>query len=130
MMIFEKNGVTVFLVEHKLAADSATEQRIDLLQLSQITTNKGNAMSTAIRINDDIYVAAQRVAGAERRSIPQQIEFWAQVGKTALENPDLPIEFVRELLISKHTDRALAEPFQLKAARKSAHAARATRKRV
>jgi hypothetical protein len=125
MMIFEKNGVAVFPVEHKLAAGSAAEQRIDLLQLSQITTNEGNAMSTAIRINDDIYVAAQRVAGAERRSIPQQIEFWAQVGKTAL-----PIEFVRELLISKHTDRALAEPFQLKAARKSAPAARATRKRA
>lgn len=68
-------------------------------------------MGTAIRINDDIYLAAQRVAGAERRSIPQQIEFWALVGKTALENPGLPVDFVRELLISKHTDRALAEPF-------------------
>ena len=68
-------------------------------------------MGTAIRIKDDIYLAAQRVAGAENRSIPQQIEFWALIGKTALENPDLPIEFVRELLISKHTDRALAEPF-------------------
>ena len=87
-------------------------------------------MSTAIRINDDIYIAAQRVAGAERRSIPQQIEFWAQTGKTALENPDLPIEFVRELLISKHTDRALAEPFQLKPAQKSAPVARAVRKRA
>lgn len=68
-------------------------------------------MGTAIRINDDLYLAAQRVAGAERRSIPQQIEFWALVGKTALENPDLPVDFVRELLISKHTGRALAEPF-------------------
>ena len=26
-------------------------------------------MSTAIRINDDIYLAAQRVAGAERRAL-------------------------------------------------------------
>ena len=77
-------------------------------------------MGTAIRINDDIYLAAQRVAGAERRSIPQQIEFWALVGKTALENPDLPVDFVRELLISKHTDRALAEPFLLKPALKPA----------
>lgn len=77
-------------------------------------------MGTPIRINDDIYLAAQRVAGAERRSIPQQIEFWALVGKTALENPDLPTDFVRELLISKHTDRALAEPFDLKPAPKVA----------
>lgn len=77
-------------------------------------------MGTPIRINDDIYLAAQRVAGAERRSIPQQIEFWALVGKTALENPDLPVDFVRELLISKHTDRALAEPFELEAKKNAA----------
>lgn len=87
-------------------------------------------MGTPIRINDDIYLAAQRVAGAERRSIPQQIEFWALVGKTALENPDLPIDFVRELLITKHTDRALAEPFELKpAAKKGSPAARSPRQR-
>ena len=85
-------------------------------------------MGTAIRIKDDIYLAAQRVAGAEHRSIPQQIEFWALVGKTALENPDLPIEFVRELLISKRTDRALAEPFELKPASKAVAKARASRR--
>ena len=85
-------------------------------------------MSIAIRINDDIYVAAQRVAGAERRSIPQQIEFWALVGKTALDNPDLPIEFVRELLISKHSDRALAEPFLLKPGKKLPGKARPSRR--
>ena len=86
-------------------------------------------MGTAIRIDDNIYLAAQRVAGAERRSIPQQIEFWAMVGKTALENPDLPVDFVRELLISKHTDRALAEPFDLKPAKKGAAKARSPRRR-
>ena len=85
-------------------------------------------MSTAIRINDDIYLAARRVAGAERRSIPQQIEFWALIGKTALENPDLPVDFVRELLISKHTDRALAEPFVLKPAVKAAARSRPPRR--
>ncbi|MEK6245024.1 MAG: hypothetical protein AABM33_11055 [Pseudomonadota bacterium] len=77
-------------------------------------------MSRAIRIDDGIYLAAQRVAGAERRSVPQQIGFWALVGKTALEHPDMRVDFVRELLISKHTDRALAEPFDLKPAKKAA----------
>jgi len=85
-------------------------------------------MGTAIRINDDIYLAAQSVAGAERRSIPQQIEFWALIGKTALENPDLPIDFVRELLISKHSDRARAEPFDLKPAKKASTKSRAPRR--
>jgi hypothetical protein len=85
-------------------------------------------LGTALRISDDIYLAAQRVAGAERRSIPQQIEFWALVGKTALENPDLPVDFVRELLVSKHTDRALAEPFDLKPAKKAAAKTRSPRR--
>ena len=38
--------------------------------------------------------------------------FWARVGKCALDNPDLPIEFVRDLLISKNMDKSLAEPFE------------------
>ena len=68
-------------------------------------------MGVAIRIDETIYNDARKVANAECRSISNQIEFWAKVGKCALENPDLPTEFVKELLISKHTDRSLAEPF-------------------
>lgn len=43
--------------------------------------------------------------------IPTRIEFWAIVEKCARDNPDLPIEFVKDLLISKHQDRSLAKPF-------------------
>lgn len=68
-------------------------------------------MGIPIRIDDGIYEDAKKVAKAECRSIPGQIEFWAKVGKCALENPDLPIEFVKDLLIEKNTDRSLAEPF-------------------
>lgn len=68
-------------------------------------------MSKAIRINDTIYSAAKKTANAEFRSIPGQIEFWAMVGKSALENPDLPIEMVKDILISKNQDRSMAEPF-------------------
>lgn len=68
-------------------------------------------MGIPIRIDETIYNDAKKVANAEFRSIPSQIEYWAKVGKCALENPDLPIEFVKELLVSKNTDRALAEPF-------------------
>lgn len=69
-------------------------------------------MSIPIRIDETIYNEAKKIARAERRSIPHQIEFWAMIGKCALDNPDLPIEFVKELLISKHHDRSLAEPFE------------------
>lgn len=68
-------------------------------------------MGIPIRIDETIYDAAKKVASAECRSIPHQIEFWAKVGKCALDNPDLPIEFLKELLISKQQDRSLAEPF-------------------
>jgi len=68
-------------------------------------------MGIPIRIDEAIYNEAKKTAHAEYRSIPNQIEFWAALGKCALDNPDLPIEFVRDLLISKHQDRSLAEPF-------------------
>ncbi|MCP3679536.1 MAG: hypothetical protein GY782_04440 [Gammaproteobacteria bacterium] len=69
-------------------------------------------MGVPIRINETIYNAAKNVAKAECRSIPLQIEFWAKIGKCALDNPDLPIEFLKDLLISKQQDRSLAEPFE------------------
>ena len=68
-------------------------------------------MSVAIRIDEAIYAEAKKTAQAEFRSISNQIEYWAMIGKCALENPDLPTEFIRELLIAKNSDASLAEPF-------------------
>ena len=68
--------------------------------------------SVSIRIDGDLYVAAKQSAKGECRSIPGQIEFWAKVGRAALDNPDLPVDFVKDILISKNQDRALAEPFE------------------
>jgi hypothetical protein len=70
-----------------------------------------NAMGVPIRIDESIYNDAKKVARAECRSIPNQIEFWARIGKCALDNPDLPIDFIKDLLISKNQDYSLAEPF-------------------
>ena len=67
--------------------------------------------SVSIRIDGDLYLAARRSAKGECRSIPGQIEYWAKLGRAALDNPDLPIDFVQEILISKNQDHALAEPF-------------------
>lgn len=69
-------------------------------------------MSVAIRIDETIYNEAKKTARAEHRSIPNQIEFWAMIGKCALDNPELPTEFVKDLLISKYQDKSLAEPFK------------------
>jgi hypothetical protein len=52
--------------------------------------------STSIRINKELYEQAREDASLEHRSISGQIEFWARVGRAALDNPDLPVSFVAE----------------------------------
>ena len=68
-------------------------------------------MGVPIRIDEDIYNEAKKTAKAEFRTIPNQIEYWAKLGKCALDNPDLPIEFIKELIVTKYQDRSLAERF-------------------
>ena len=68
-------------------------------------------MGMPVRIDDDLYDQAKSHASAERRTIAGQIEFWAFIGKAALDNPDLPIDFVRDLMIAKAEGRSLATPF-------------------
>lgn len=60
--------------------------------------------TTSIRIDQTLYEQAKVDAAAEHRTISGQVEFWARVGRTALDNPDLPVSFVAESLAS------LAEP--------------------
>ena len=68
-------------------------------------------MGMPVRIDDALYELARAQAQAERRTIAGQIEFWALVGRTALDNPDLPIDFVRDLLIARAEGPTLATPF-------------------
>ena len=68
-------------------------------------------MGMPVRIDDDLYEQARAQAQAERRTIAGQIEFWAMVGRTALDNPDLPIDFVRDLLIARAEGPTLVTPF-------------------
>jgi len=68
-------------------------------------------MSMPVRINDDLYEQAKSVSKGECRTIAGQLEFWAKIGKAALDNPDLPIEFVRELMIARMEDRTQLTTF-------------------
>jgi hypothetical protein len=68
-------------------------------------------MSIPVRIDDTLYEMARAQAHAERRTIAGQIEFWAMIGKASLDNPDLPVDFVRELLIARAEGPTLATPF-------------------
>jgi hypothetical protein len=76
-----------------------------------LTTFRSKPMSMAIQIDDELYSLAKQTTQGEYRNADAQIAFWARIGKAALENPDLPIEFIIDILVSKKQDRALAEPF-------------------
>jgi hypothetical protein len=60
--------------------------------------------STSIRIDQTLYNQARNEAACEHRTIAGQIEYWAKVGRAALDNPDLPVDFIAESLA------ALSEP--------------------
>ena len=68
-------------------------------------------MSMPVRIEDELYEQAKTASRGECRTISGQLEFWAKVGKAALDNPDLPIEFVRELLIARAENRQQLDKF-------------------
>lgn len=58
-------------------------------------------MSVAIRIDDELYKEAKKSAEAEFRTVPLQVSYWAKIGRAALDNPDLPIEFIRDILAAR-----------------------------
>lgn len=75
--------------------------------------------STSIRIDQTLYDLAKIDAGIKHRSISGQIEFWARVGRAALDNPDLPASFVAESLASMAEPREQAVPFAPRASKAS-----------
>jgi hypothetical protein len=67
--------------------------------------------SISIRINQNLYEQAKQDAVIKHRSITGQIEFWAQLGRAAIDNPDLPISFIAESLASMKEPREQSQPF-------------------
>jgi len=67
--------------------------------------------STSIRIDQTLYDQARAEAAAEQRTIAGQVEYWAKLGRAALDNPDLPVSFIAESLASMAEPRAEATAF-------------------
>ena len=61
-------------------------------------------ITVSVRIDEGLVSAARAAAKAEFRTVQGQVEFWAKVGRAALDNPDLPASFIAESLMS------MAEP--------------------
>ena len=64
-------------------------------------------MSVSIRVDESLVEQARLAAKAEFRTVQGQIEFWAKVGRAALDNLDLPTSFIAESLIM-----SMAEPHE------------------
>ncbi len=67
--------------------------------------------SVSVRINEQLVKEARAAAQAEHRTVQGQIEFWAEVGRAALDNPDLPVSFIAESLAALKEPRDQAIPF-------------------
>ena len=50
--------------------------------------------TVSVRIDEELVLAARSAAKAEFRTVQRQVEFWAKVGRAALDNPDLPASFI------------------------------------
>ena len=62
-------------------------------------------------MEDDLCEKATGAAVAENRTLSGQIEHWARIGQAALENPDLPADFIAAALTSLGEPRCDAMPF-------------------
>ena len=57
-------------------------------------------MPTTINVSEQLVEDAKPFAQATHRSVSEQIEYWARLGKVAEENPDLPIHMLQDMLVS------------------------------
>lgn len=65
----------------------------------------------SVQIEENLFNSAAAEGKANFRSTENQINFWAKVGKNALENPDLPVDFIAKIIIAKNQP---SEKFRIK----------------
>jgi ParD-like antitoxin of type II bacterial toxin-antitoxin system len=58
-------------------------------------------MSHSVKLSEELYTKASKYGDIAKRSVPKQIEYWAEIGKIAEENPDLSFDFIKQILISQ-----------------------------
>ena len=63
-------------------------------------------MAVALKLSDELIELATPTAAAQHRSIPKQIEHWARLGKVMEENPDMPLQFIKDTLLALEEAKA------------------------
>lgn len=68
--------------------------------------------SNAVKISEELLSAARLYAKVQHRSVAKQVEYWAQIGKIAGDNPDLPLSFIQDILQGREEiKQGLATPY-------------------
>ena len=57
-----------------------------------------------VQIDEELFNAAEIEGKANFRSAENQINFWAKVGRNALANTNLPVDFIAKVLIAKNQE--------------------------
>jgi hypothetical protein len=63
-------------------------------------------MAVALKLSDELVEIAKPHAAAQHRSVPKQIEYWARLGKAVEDNPELPLQFIKDTLLAVQEAKA------------------------
>jgi len=63
-------------------------------------------MAAAVKVSDDLFEKAKIKSKVFKRSIAGQIEYWAKIGQMIEDNPELPLQFIQNILIGKEEIKA------------------------
>jgi len=63
-------------------------------------------MATAVKVPDELFKNAKIKSKIFKRSIAGQIEYWAKIGQMIEDNPDLPLQFLQDVLVGREQIKA------------------------
>ena len=70
-------------------------------------------MPKSVMLPDELVEQARRNGEHSGLSIPEQIVHWSTIGKTAEENPDLPVSFIKDILLARQEEKdGLFTPYE------------------
>jgi len=58
-------------------------------------------MPMSVKLSNDLISKARQYGEVYNRSISEQIEHWATIGRIAEENPDLCFNFINDILLAR-----------------------------
>lgn len=64
------------------------------------------AMAKSVELSENFITEATIISKVLKRSVGNQIEYWAKIGRLAEENPDLTYEFIKNILIAQEEAEA------------------------